>query len=249
MSAELFYKNLPKNFVLPVDAFGEKMLKEYGAMFVARRVTPPSRVVFKDESEVAAFQSGVQKSRRKIGGFTVELQTGAMRALEKAAAEALSKNLSISPRNADAAGRSYRQTLENWKSRVEPGLAFWVEKGRLTPADASRIRALPPTEQIPEIFRLESEGLFFAKGNQKTIIYSVAPPGTSQHIALLALDVAEFENPQVRTSLARFGWFQTVPSDVPHFTYLGARESELPRLGLKKVSAAGRPFWVPDLSG
>ncbi|MEP6902841.1 MAG: peptidase M15, partial [Actinomycetota bacterium] len=73
------------------------------------------------------------------------------------------------------------------------------------------------------------------------------PPGSSQHISMLALDVAQNENPAVREVLAHHGWFQTIPSDLPHFTYLGVQESELPNLGLKKVTASGRTFWMPNL--
>jgi len=75
----------------------------------------------------------------------------------------------------------------------------------------------------------------------------VAPPGTSQHLSMLALDVKEFENAKVREILAAHGWFQTVASDLPHFTYIGAKESELPGLGLKKTTSGGRTFWVPDI--
>lgn len=242
-----FQGNLPAGFQMPSDTVGQKMLREYGAMFVARGVTPPNVVVFRDESEVNAFQNGVQKSTENIGGVNIELQTAAMNALKEAVAEAKGKNLSITPRNADSAKRSYQQTVDNWKSRVDPGLAYWVGKGRITQADANRIKALSPTEQIPEIFKLEEQGIYFAQGNQKTIIYSVAPPGTSQHISLLALDVAQFENPSVRQVLANHGWFQTIPSDLPHFTYLGVAESELPNLGLKKVTQGGRTFWIPNL--
>ena len=242
-----FQGNLPAGFQMPSDAVGQKMLREYGAMFVARGVTPPGVVVFADESAVSAFQNGVQKSSENIGGVTIELQTAAMNALKEAVNEAKGKNLSITPRNADSAKRSYQQTVDNWKSRVDPGLTYWVGKGRITQADANRIRALSPTEQIPEIFKLEDQGIFFAQGNQKTIIYSVAPPGTSQHISMLALDVAQYDNPAVRQVLANNGWFQTVPSDLPHFTYLGVSESELPNLGLKKVTESGRTFWVPNL--
>ncbi len=242
-----FQGNLPGGFQMPSDSVGQKMLKEYGAMFVAKGVTPPGKVVFANDSEVSAFQSGVQKSSENIGGVTIELQTAAMNALKEALTEAKGKNLSIAPRNADSAKRSYQQTVDNWKSRVDPGLTFWVGRGKITQADADRIRGLSAVEQIPEIFKLEDQGIFFAQGNQKTIIYSVAPPGTSQHISMLALDVAQFENTQVREVLANHGWFQTVPSDLPHFTYLGVKESELPNLGLKKVTQSGRPFWVPSL--
>jgi len=241
-----FQGNLPGGFQMPTDAVGQKMLKEYGAMFVAKGVTPPNKVVFKDESEVSAYQSSVQKSSENIGGISIELQTAAMNALKEAIAEAKSKNLSIAPRNADSAKRSYQQTVENWASRVNPGLAYWTGKGRISAADASRIKALSPSEQVPEIFKLEDQGIFFAKDNDKTIIYSVAPPGSSQHHSMLALDVAQFDNAAVREVLARHGWFQTIPSDLPHFTYLGVPENELTNLGLKKVVSNGRDFWMPN---
>jgi hypothetical protein len=34
---------------------------------------------------------------------------------------------------------------------------------------------------------------------------------------------------------------------MPHFTFLGVKEDELPSLGLKEVTNGGRSFWVPDL--
>ena len=46
-------------------------------------------------------------------------------------------------------------------------------------AEAARIRGLTPYEQVPEVFRLESQGIYFAKDLSKSIIYSVAPPGAS----------------------------------------------------------------------
>jgi len=242
-----FQGNLPGGFQMPTDSVGQKMLKEYGAMFVAKGVTPPGKVVFANDGEVSTFQSGVQKASESVGGVSIELQTAAMNALKEAVAEAKGRNLSITPRNADSAKRSYQQTVDNWKSRVDPGLAFWVGRGKLTQSEADRIRALSAVDQIPEIFKLEEQGMFFAKDNQKTIIYSVAPPGTSQHISMLALDVAQFDNGEVREVLANHGWFQTVPSDMPHFTYLGVKEGDLPGLGLKKVTVSGRPFWVPDI--
>ena len=104
-----------------------------------------------------------------------------------------------------------------------------------------------PHEQVPIVLGLEGRGLWFSTDFSKSILYSVAAPGTSQHLSMLALDVAEFENPAVREILARHGWFQTVQTDLPHFTYLGVAESELPALGLKRVTASRRAFWVPDL--
>src|SRR5205085_7408816 len=127
------------------------------------------------------------------------------------------------------------------------GLEHWVSTGKLQQADAERIKSLSPFEQVPEIFKLEAQGMFFSKDLSKSIIYSVAPPGTSQHLSMLALDVSEFENSKVRDILAKHGWYQTVQSDLPHFTFLGARETELENLGLKKVTDGGRTFWLPNI--
>lgn len=242
-----FNANLPSGFNQPTDPVGQKMLREYGAMFVAKGgATPPNKVVFNNESEVSAWQSSVSKSSESIGGTTIELQTPAMNALKKAIDEAKQSGVSITPRGgSDAGKRNYAGTVENWKSRVEPNLKFYVGQGKITQAEADRIKSLPIPQQIAEVFRLEDKGMWFSKDRSKSIIYSVAPPGTSQHISMLALDVSEFENAKVRNILAKHGWFQTVKSDLPHFTYLGVNESDLSKLGLKKVSDSGRTFWTP----
>ena len=243
-----FTANLPGGFVSPTDAVGQRLLKEYGALFVARGgAIPPQTVIFKSEAEVSAFQNGLQKSEEKIGGFDVELQAAAMKNLQDAIAEAKQNNLNITPRGADSAKRDYTGTVELWASRVNPGLTNYVGKGKLTEAEAAKIRALSPFEQVPEIFKLESQGMFFSKDLSKSIIYSVAPPGTSQHLSMLALDVSEHDNGKVREILAKHGWFQTVVSDLPHFTFLGVSENQLSGLGLKKVSDGGRTFWLPSL--
>ncbi|HEX9961140.1 MAG TPA: hypothetical protein VGB00_09425, partial [Pyrinomonadaceae bacterium] len=154
---------------------------------------------------------------------------------------------SITPRGADSARRSYAQTVELWASRVSPALTHWVEKGRISPQEARRLESLSPVLQVAEVLRLEEQGIYFSKDFSKSILYSVAAPGASQHLSMLALDVAEHENAKAREILARHGWFQTVVSDLPHFTYLGAAKSELPKLGLKKKSSGGRDFWIPAL--
>ena len=117
----------------------------------------------------------------------------------------------------------------------------------LSPEEAERIRNLAPVEQIPEILELEEQGIFFSKDLSKSTVYSVAPPGTSQHLSLLAFDINEYNDPIVKAILAKHGWFQTVVSDLPHFTYLGFSEKELPALGLKYVISGGRSYWIPKL--
>ena len=243
-----FYRNLPRGFALPNNDAESLLLREYGSVYVARGgATPPNRIVFRDEADVAAFQNGLQRSSENIGGANVELQAAAMNALLEASAEAQKNRLSLSPRGADSARRGYQQTVTLWASRVNPGFTYWVGRGRVTQSEARRIKALTPFEQVPEILRLEQDRIFFAKSLDKSIIYSVAPPGTSQHLSMLALDVKEFENARVRAILAKHGWYQTVTSDLPHFTYLGVEERELPKLGLKQVTNSGRVFWVPDI--
>lgn len=240
--------NLPSGFNQPTDAVGQRILKDYGAVFVARGgAIPPNTTIFKNEAEVASFQSSLSKSSETVGGFNIELQAAAMKALKEAMAEAKQNNVNITPNGADSAKRDYAGTVTNWASRVNPGLTHWVGKGRMTEAEAAKIRAMSPFEQVPEIFRLESQGIFFSKDLSKSIVYSVAPPGTSQHLSMLALDVKEHGDAKARAVLAKHGWFQTVVSDLPHFTFLGVAENQLSGLGLKKVSDSGRDYWVPSL--
>ena len=243
-----FMSNLPESFQKPTDEAGRILFKEYGAVFVAKGgVTPPKKVVFKDSSEVSSFQATLAKSSETIGGFTLELQAAAMTALKAAIEDAKPQSLSISPRDKDSAKRSYDETIELWASRVDPALKHWTGLGKITQAEADRIKSLSPHEQVPEVFKLEAKGLWFAKDLSKSIIYSVAPPGTSQHLSMLAFDVKEYNDEKVRSILAKHGWFQTVESDLPHFTFLGVKENELPDLGLKKVTDDGRTFWIPDI--
>jgi hypothetical protein len=122
-----------------------------------------------------------------------------------------------------------------------------LAQGRLNGEQVARLRALPLHDQVAEVLELEKSGIFFSKDLSKSILYSIAAPGTSQHIALLALDVTEFDNARVREILAKHGWFQTVLSDLPHFTFLGLTEKDLPKNGLKSVIVDGQNFWIPNV--
>jgi hypothetical protein len=246
MKTDPFLSNLPGG-IAATDSVERRLLSEYGAVFVAQNVQPPPKIVFADESDVSAFQYRLPVSAERIAGFKMELQSAAMDDLRMALAEAANSGPTITPRDQDSARRSYKETVDLWASRVEPALKHWVSKGKLTQTEADRIRGLSPYEQVPEVLMLEDQGLFFAKDLSKSIIYSVAPPGTSQHLSMLAFDVKEHEDPRVRALLAKHKWYQTVVSDLPHFTYLGVEETELPGLGLKKVTEGGRTFWVPDI--
>lgn len=243
-----FTANLPSEFEHPSTDVGRKLLKEYGAVFITRGgATPPTKVVFRDGTEVSAFQVNLKTSSASIGGLPMLLQTAAMDRLQAAISQARSNGMSITPRGEDSAKRTYGETVGLWESRVEPALVHWVGKGRLAKEDADRIKSMSTFDQVQEVLRLEEQGIWFAKDLSKSIIYSVAPPGTSQHLSMLAFDVKEHENAEVRRILNENGWFQTVVSDLPHFTFLGVKENELPGLGLKKRSDGGRTYWVPDI--
>ena len=246
--SKTFLENLPPTMTVG-DSYPEQLLlREYGAVFVARGgVVPPDRIVFTDSEEVERFQRHLEVSGESIGGFYLELQTPAMDALRKAIADAEAAGLAISPRDKDSAKRSYDETIELWASRVDPALVHWVSMGRMTQAQADKLKSLSPFEQVPEVLRLEQQGIFFAKDLSKSIIYSVAPPGTSQHLSMLAMDVKEHEDAKVRETLAKNGWYQTVISDLPHFTFLGVEESTLSTLGLKKALNNERSFWIPEI--
>ena len=231
------------------DSVSRRVLEDYGAMFLASdSVRPPPVCLFKTEGEVASFQNDARFTSAKIGGSTIELQPAAMNALLEARDEAIKDGLNITPRGgSEAARRGYEDTRRLWDTRFLPALAHWQHNGRLTKEQAARLRALPLDKQVGEVLELEKRGIFFSKDLSKSILYSIAAPGTSQHIAMLALDVSQFGDARVRRILARHGWFQTVKSDLPHFTYLGVAEESLPSLGLRAVMSGEQKFWIPNV--
>jgi len=232
------------------DSVARRVLHDYGAMFIGtEEILPPPLCVFTSEEEVTSFQKEAGVTAATIGDAVIELQPAAMTALLKARAVALEQGLDISPRDgAEAARRNYADTVRLWNSRFLPALEHWTNNERLSQAEADRLRSLPIHEQVPEVLELEKDGIFFSKDLSKSVLYSIAAPGTSQHIAMLALDVNEFIEPRVRVILAEHGWFQTVLSDLPHFTFLGLSEADLPQRGLKRVEVDGQTFWIPDVA-
>jgi len=232
------------------DLIERRLLAEYGAMFLAtENVHVPPRCLFRQEAQVAEFQAQAQPCAAIMGDARIELQRAALESLLAAREEAHAHGSEITPRGgAEAARRSYADTLRLWNSRVFPALDHWVAQNRLAPDEARRIGALGAMKQIEAVLTEEARGNFFSKDFSRTILSSVAAPGASQHLSLLAFDVAEFDEPVARETLARHGWFQTVRHDLPHFTFLGVREKELPALGLKRIEEhSGQVFWIPNL--
>lgn len=238
------------------DAVACRVLEEYGSVFVAGdSVVVPHRCIFESEDEVLSFQREAgwrsalfPSSRPDQPDAVIELQPAAMSALLAARDEMTARGLTLTPRGGVEAGRrTFADTVRLWDSRCHPALEHWRDKGRLQGGEAERLRGMDLREQVEAVLKLETEGLFFSTDFSKSILLSVAAPGASQHLAMLAFDIVEFRDEGVRKLLARHGWFQTVVSDLPHFTFLGLEEEELPRRGLRRVRHGSQSFWVPDL--
>lgn len=239
------------NVCPPSDPVARRILEEYGAIYLAdKKVKPPPVCVFTNEEQVTRFQDAAGSEVEVFGFDEIELQPEALKKLKKAREEAQKEGLDITPRDgAEAARRNYEDSVRLWNSRFEPALKYWQSQGRLTEEQVGRLRSLPLSQQVAEVLELEKIGIYFSKDLSKSILYSIAAPGTSQHIAMLAFDVNEFENPRVREIMAKHGWFQTVLSDLPHFTFLGLKEKDLPKHGLRSVEINGQMFWIPNVPG
>jgi hypothetical protein len=233
------------------DPVSRRILEEYGAIFVAdKKVTPPPVCVFTTEEQVTKFQEAAGFEAEFMSYDEVELQPAALKSLKKAREEAQKEGLDITPRDgAEAGRRNYEDSVRLWNSRFEPALDYWLSQGRLTQEQVTRLRGLPLSQQVAEVLELEKTGIYFSKDLSKSILYSIAAPGASQHIAMLAFDVNEFDNPRIREIMGKHGWFQTVLSDLPHFTYLGLKEKDLPKHGLRSLEINGQVFWIPNVPG
>ncbi|MBD2353053.1 D-alanyl-D-alanine carboxypeptidase family protein [Tolypothrix sp. FACHB-123] len=84
------------------------------------------------------------------------------------------------------------------------------------------------------------------QGKETAILSIVAPPGTSQHLWGLAIDL-RLSSQKQRQALNQNGWFQTVEGDTPHWTYLGLTESQLPQFGFQKKLIRGITYWITPI--
>lgn len=245
-------RNIKLQDICPAsDGVARRILEEYGAIYLAtKKVMPPPVCIFTNEDQVTRFQEKAGFEAEFMAYDEIELQPEALKQLKKAREEAQKEGLDITPRDgAEAARRNYDDSVRLWNSRFDPALDYWLSQGKLTTEQVSRLRALPLSQQIAEVLELEKAGIYFSKDLSKSILYSIAAPGTSQHIAMLAFDVNEFDNHRVREIMAKHGWFQTVLSDLPHFTFLGLKEKDLPKNGLRSVEVKGQVFWIPNVPG
>lgn len=242
-------KKLKLADVCPIDTnvVERRVFKDYGAMFIADgSVKFPPKCVFASDEDVLAFQNTVKTTTKRIDGTSVTLQKEAMEAFEEARAEGAKQNINITPRGATSSKRSYADTARIWKSRFDPALKYWIGKGRIKPADAEKARNMSTIDQVVRVIEWEKDKIWFSTRFNYSIFSSVAAPGTSQHLSLIALDVEQFANKDARAILNRHGWFQTIIDDLPHFTYIGRDEKDLPKYGLRPETRDGVKFWIPN---
>ena len=84
------------------------------------------------------------------------------------------------------------------------------------------------------------------QGKETRILGTVAPPGASQHLWGLAIDLKVTNKKQVK-ALNQNGWYRTVEHDVPHWTYVGYPPETLLRLGFQKKVIGKTTYWVTPL--
>jgi len=230
------------------NAMAKRVFDEYGAVFVVKEPSKfPDRCVFNDTADVERFQRSIKIKSAVIGGVVIELQEAAMDSLIEVEKDADALNLKITPLDGTIAGkRSYNDTVRIWNTRFQRALDHWVQVGKITEDDATVVRKMDTLHQVEQVIAWESDGLYFSTDFSHSIFSSTAPPGTSQHLSMLAIDIVENNDPTVVTLLAGRGWYRTVLNDATHFTFIGVPESELPNRGLKPVMRGGCKFWVPN---
>jgi hypothetical protein len=226
-----------------------RIFHEYGAIFAAAEtVQVPPTCIFKDGEAVTTFQWAVPARSELVGGVAIKLQERAMDSLIKLTTEAELIGIDIVPFDGAIAGsRTYLDTVRIWNSRFQPALDHWVRHGKIDAEAAQKVRSLALSEQLDQVIRWEGEGLWFGTGRAGSIFSSTAPPGSSQHLSMLAFDVAGNPSRRVRELFNKYGWFQTVRGDPQHFTYLGLKAEELPQRGLRPVVQGGVAYWVPNI--
>ena len=243
-------ESISKFCAVDKSPLAKRVLTEYGAIFAAaNEVQLPGVCIFPDERAVREFRSKLKTKTAVIDEVEIELQEVAMNSLFLVADDAKTVGIKIIPLDGSiAAGRTYFDTVRIWYSRFDPALKYWIARGKIATDDEAALRALPLEKQMEKVIEWESRGLLFGTGHALSIFSSTAPPGTSQHLSLLAFDVARFPSEKLIAIFNSHGWFQTVKGDPQHFTYLGLSESDLPGRGLRSMYYDGIKYWLPNVS-
>ncbi|NJM71981.1 MAG: peptidase M15 [Scytonema sp. RU_4_4] len=84
------------------------------------------------------------------------------------------------------------------------------------------------------------------QGKETKILGIVAPPGASQHLWGLAIDL-RVSNEAQKQALNQNGWYRTVEYDVLHWTYVGLPPEKLTEFGFQNKIVGGINYWVTPL--
>jgi D-alanyl-D-alanine dipeptidase len=84
------------------------------------------------------------------------------------------------------------------------------------------------------------------QGKETKILGLVAPPGASQHLWGLAVDL-RVSNEGQKQALNQNGWYRTVEYDIPHWTYVGLAPEKLAEFGFQNKVVEGINYWVTPL--
>ena len=120
---------------------------------------------------------------------------------------------------------------------------FWLKSGY---GNSDCIRDFATTKRFWRKYANSKTLDLVKEGKETRILGVVAPPGTSQHLWGLAIDLKVNNEKQV-TALNQNGWYRTVEYDVPHWTYVGYPPETLLRLGFQKKVIGGITYWVTPL--
>lgn len=246
-------------FCDPRSVVTRKVLEEYTSHLIARGIVLPS-VCMLNETQSTNFKSSLKSSdvaSVRLAGMRFEFQRKAaidlQKVIDRLATLKISQlnfarehsdrrppiTLAVGGRtqkiNRDWAIRDYQTVAENWEFDPAPGA----------------IRTLI----IEELNQGESMNpLYKGRNGNKPRMRSVAIPGASQHMLLVAFDLnnATCKNQAVVKLLSDHGWWRTIRDDNCHFTYLGWNtERQLKENGMKKVvcprSDTNYAFWVPRI--
>lgn len=227
----------------PAEPASAAILAQYGALYVSEsQLILPSNCI-PTRQELSAFRRRVVFESRNIDGIQVSFQKPALDAFLDAREVAAARGLSIRPNGTNATLRDYETTVEIWQRNLQAGINVHGA------AAARRAELFSPDIRlsIAVVLDLEMKGLLLGSGGGKSILQVAAPPGTSQHVSGLAVDIAEYEDVRVREILAEHGFFQTIANDFPHFTYLGLKPDQLAAVGLAPRVIEGHTFYVPEL--
>ncbi len=201
------------------------LLRAYGTVFVNPDVgiKLPPKHIFANEQETQNFQATLTMG---------QVDSTKDCYLQKSAADALNKARSLqkiplkSGYGSGDCTRTFNTNLRFWykyaNNQVLTNLRFWYKYAN--------------NQVLAKV----------KEGKETKILGLVAPPGTSQHLWGLAIDLRVGSKEQ-KKALNENGWFQTVENDVPHWTYVGLAEENLPLFGFKRRVVRGITYWITPL--